>query len=281
MKVKCGYCGSFIDDTAEVCPNCGAVNEHVMRSADGIPKTIEQLKAFCKAKNLPLKEMRFFIGEDFKEPKAFGIFKDSDGSFVVYKNKGSGARAERYRGKDEAYAVNEIYQKLRSEIQIRREHNAAKNAAKAAPTSRNTKKRPSPMKIAIIIFIAVAALLCIFCAIDATNTPNNGYYKYNDNYYYCQDDSWYYYDAGAGYWYAASAIDSALNDNYSDYYEGSSYNGSGNITDFSDTSYYNEITNNSDYNDDWDGGDWDRAGGGWDADLTGWDADLTDWDTDW
>lgn len=55
---------------------------------------------------------------DFRQPKAFGIYKDSDGNFVVYKNKGDGTRAERYRGKDEAYAVNEIYQKLRSEIQI-------------------------------------------------------------------------------------------------------------------------------------------------------------------
>ena len=54
MKVKCDYCGSFIEDTDETCPNCGAVNSHLMRSADGVPKTIEELKAFAKAKNLPL-----------------------------------------------------------------------------------------------------------------------------------------------------------------------------------------------------------------------------------
>ena len=121
MKRKCDYCSGFIDDTEEVCPHCGGVNDHVMRSADGVPKTIEELKAFCRAKNLPLEKMRFYIGMDFRQPKAFGIYKDSDGNFVVYKNKGDGTRAERYRGKDEAYAVNEIYQKLRSEIQIRRE----------------------------------------------------------------------------------------------------------------------------------------------------------------
>lgn len=57
MKVKCDYCGSFIEDTDETCPNCGAVNSHLMRSADGVPKTIEELKAFAKAKNLPLEEM--------------------------------------------------------------------------------------------------------------------------------------------------------------------------------------------------------------------------------
>ena len=55
------------------CPNCGAVNENLMRSADGIPKTIEELKAFSDKHNLPLKDMRFFLGEDFKEPKAVSI----------------------------------------------------------------------------------------------------------------------------------------------------------------------------------------------------------------
>ena len=95
-----------------------------MRSADGVPKTIEELKAFAKAKNLPLEEMRFFIGVDYKEPKGFGIYEDQDGNFIVYKNKGDGTRAERYRGKDEAYAVNEIYQKMKTEVQIRREKTA-------------------------------------------------------------------------------------------------------------------------------------------------------------
>ena len=82
MKLKCNYCGSFIKDTDEKCPNCGAVNEHLMRSADGIPKTIEELKAFCQKHNLPLKQMRFFIGENFTEPKAFGIYKDDEGNFL-------------------------------------------------------------------------------------------------------------------------------------------------------------------------------------------------------
>ena len=81
MKLKCNYCGSFIKDTDEKCPNCGAVNEHLMRSANGIPKTIEELKAFCQKHNLPLKQMRFFIGENFTEPKAFGIYKDDEGNW--------------------------------------------------------------------------------------------------------------------------------------------------------------------------------------------------------
>ncbi len=75
MKIKCSYCGSLISDTDEVCPNCGAQNEGVARTADGVPKTIGELKSFCASHNMPLEKMRFFIGEDYKEPKAFGILK--------------------------------------------------------------------------------------------------------------------------------------------------------------------------------------------------------------
>ncbi len=52
MKVKCEYCGAHIDRTAEKCENCGAVNLHQMRSGDSVPKTIEELLAFAKEKNL-------------------------------------------------------------------------------------------------------------------------------------------------------------------------------------------------------------------------------------
>ena len=79
------------------------------------PKTIEELKAFCAEKGMPLEQMRFYIGEDFPEPRAFGIFQDENGEFVVYKNKADGTRSVRYHGTDEAYAVNELYEKLKSE----------------------------------------------------------------------------------------------------------------------------------------------------------------------
>ena len=60
--------------------------------------------------------MRFYIGENYKLPKAFGIYQDeASGDFIVYKNKADGTRVIRYQGGDEAYAVNEIYLKLQSE----------------------------------------------------------------------------------------------------------------------------------------------------------------------
>lgn len=33
MKIKCDYCGAYINDTDERCPNCGAVNNHLQRNA--------------------------------------------------------------------------------------------------------------------------------------------------------------------------------------------------------------------------------------------------------
>ena len=82
--------------------------------SDMRPKTIEELKQYCMDRGMPLERMRFFIGEDCREPRAFGIYRDGD-RFVVYKNKANGSRAVRYHGPDEAYAVNELYQKLLDE----------------------------------------------------------------------------------------------------------------------------------------------------------------------
>ena len=124
MKIKCDWCGSWINDFDQVCPNCGGVNNNYNRHANGVPQTIEELKAWAKEMNLPLEDMRTFIGEDYKGAKAFGIYKDeTDGTFVVYKNKEDGTRAVRYKGTDEAYAVNELDRKS-----VSKEYPSARNA---------------------------------------------------------------------------------------------------------------------------------------------------------
>lgn len=83
------------------------------------PKTIEEFKAFCAERNMPLEKMRFFIGEDYKPPRAFGIYACGDGTFVVYKNKDDGSRAIRYQGTDEAQACAILFEKMVSEIKKR------------------------------------------------------------------------------------------------------------------------------------------------------------------
>ena len=128
-SLVCKYCGAYINDTDEVCKECGATNEHYKRVSDGTPRTIEELKSWYKARKLPPEETtRFFIGRDIREPRAFGIYEDR-GKFIVYKNKANGERAIRYQGRDEAYAVNEIYLKLKEEILNQKKHNERKAVA--------------------------------------------------------------------------------------------------------------------------------------------------------
>ena len=61
-------------------------------------------------------EIRLFIGEDYKEPKAFGIYKDEEsGNYIVYKNKANGERAIRYQGNEEE-ASQILWDRLEEEI---------------------------------------------------------------------------------------------------------------------------------------------------------------------
>ncbi|MBQ1489722.1 MAG: zinc ribbon domain-containing protein [Eubacterium sp.] len=121
MQIRCDYCDNFLDDTMNFCPHCGAPVPHVIRSAsDRTPRTIEAMQAFCEERGIPAERMRFFIGRDYREPRAFGIYKDADGNFTVYKNKSDGTRLIRYHGPDEAFAVGEIFQKMLTEVRIRK-----------------------------------------------------------------------------------------------------------------------------------------------------------------
>ena len=126
MNIKCNYCGGMFDETLQKCPTCGASNSNVKRSTVDQPTTIEELKDWYKSKGLPPYETtRFFIGQNYKGARAFGIYKDEhSGKFVVYKNKDTGDRAVRYEGTDEAYAVNELFMRLKQEILEQKARNA-------------------------------------------------------------------------------------------------------------------------------------------------------------
>ena len=91
-----------------------------------IVNSIEELKQKCAEKNMPLEKMRFFIGEDRKEPKCFGVYQDErTGNWVVYKNKADGTRAVRYEGPDEARAAQEIWTKIGDEVKHRKDMHAS------------------------------------------------------------------------------------------------------------------------------------------------------------
>ena len=238
MREKCDYCGGYLPDTAEYCPNCGAANPHLARNAAGVPQTVEELKAFCAARKMPLKKMRFFIGDDCREAKAFGIYKDADGCFVVYKNKADGSRAVRYRGADEAYAVNELYQKLSSEVRLRRN----KVPPTGAKTTRQNEKLSQDGMTVMVIFLIILAMFVIMCL--SVDMKSDGYYCYDDDYYYYQNGTWFSYDESDG-WDYAETVDEDLTDNAYSYWQGSGYQSNFDAGDFSESEYYT-VTDDSD-----------------------------------
>ena len=290
MKVKCEYCGNFIPDTEEICPVCGAPNEHMVRSGDGIPKTIEELKAYAVSKGLPLEQMRFFIGEDIREPKAFGIYQDVGGDFIVYKNKSNGERVVRYRGSDEAYAVNELYQKMRSEVTDQK----AKIAAGEGKPKKQKSGGGRGKVILIVLAIIIAGVAGIFGA--AVKMPDNGYYLYQNDYFYTQDmgENWFEYEEDVDNWFAIPSVDDELYDNWKKYkiadletepaYESVYYPDIRNSDtwDEYDLDQYdsgNDSYDNTDNTDTWDD-DWDDDDMDWDSDYD-WDDSGSDWDSDW
>ena len=269
MKVKCSYCGQYYDDNIAQCPNCGSPNEHLHRTSDAVPKTIEELKQYCEANGFTPERTRFFIGEDYKKPRAFGIYKDDAGEFVVYKNKADGSRAVRYRGKDEAYAVNELYERLQSEILNQKSHHVERQKQKAVKTVR--KQQNSGIYRAVIYCVIAVVGVNLFMHAVA-NKFKNGYYHYNDTYYYSLDDTWYYFDNDYNNWYPASSTPEDLTQNADEFYTSEYYDYGSGTTNFSNTDFYSdweESRSNSDSDSD----------SGWDS--SDWDSGDTDWDSDW
>ena len=275
------------------------------------PQTIEELKAFCLSKGMPLEQMRFFIGEDYRGARAFGIYKDDDGEFVVYKNKSDGSRAVRYKGPDEAIAVNELYEKLKTETETRRQRSRAASGVRqtvgagsseaAAQEQRSGgSSGRSILRFAVPLIIAYFVITTIFSmigSIGSVSRPHRGYYtihrsgvhslgspvsyEYYDPVYYFVDNDWYYYDYDEDDWQYAEEVPEELQQDYEKYYLSDYYNDDYDFSDFKDSDFYVDYLES--YYDDEDDYDWDDDdydyGSGWDYDD--WDSGDTDWDSDW
>ena len=263
MQVKCNYCGALIEETSETCPKCGAPLSGSHRTAKEQPKTIAELQEWYVAHHLPPEEItRFFIGKNITEPKAFGIYRDGNGDFVAYKNKSTGERAIRYKGADEQYAVNELYQRLKAEIADQK----GNRPSSQQPVVDNTKKKKKKKGclIAIIILCVIGILGAIF-----DKTPPNGYYHYNGAQYYHQGSSWYYYDKEKDDWFPSTEEIDIDKKNAKDFQTDQHYG-----KDFESSSWY-DSGSHSDDNDSWDNDS------DWDSGSDSWDSGSTDWDSDW
>ena len=280
---KCPYCGGVVRSDAAKCPGCGAPNElYVADTPRTIfqPKTIEELQEYCAERGMPLLRMRFFIGEDFKEPRAFGIYRDGN-NVVVYKNKADGSRAIRYSGPDEARGVGELYQKLLQECHNRGIYPDGKPAepvsrsgSGGASGGRKRGKRNLPGFILLALFLAV---MLVFSAMGGISNHRrhayDGYYAFSDEQvYYRYGDDWYASDYGdeENDWDFAS-FDPP--EDYEDYKLGSRWDSDWGVGDFKDSDTWEYVhpssSGSSSYDDDYD------------SDYDDWDSGDTDWDSDW
>ena len=264
MKIKCDFCGSVIDETMKNCPSCGAPLSGKNRTSSEQPKTIEELQVWYNAHHLPPEEVtRFFIGKNITEPKAFGIYKNFNGDCVVYKNKSTGERVIRYQGADEAYAVNELYQRLKAEIVDQKANRSTPNRPVNVQQIQPTKRKPRKTGCLIIIIIfAIGFLMAIF-----DKSAPNGYYNYQGTQYYHQGSTWYYYDSDVDDWFKSKDID--IDEDNAEDYRIDNHVGK----DFEASSWYDAGSHSDDY--DWDDDD------DWDSGSDSWDSGSTDWDSDW
>lgn len=316
MKIQCEYCDSMIDDSLNECPYCGAMVTHGAATSVK-PVTIEELISWYASKSLPPYEVtRFFLGQDIKEARAFGIYRTDDGNVVVYKNKDDGSRAIRYSGTDEAFAVNEILMKLKEEI-IRQKYgktrgNRANSGATGASYSNpqedsyanvvrskpvnntnNGKSRKSPLGL-ILLLVGIAIVFFICCGSFGScvggklisqpininsGSGNNG--SSGSSTYYPTGSSGYDYDYDD---YSSGSSGSYYDDDddddwSSDFYTTSEWNNSTQYDDFDDDndSWFDNDDSWFDDDDSWDWGSDDSWD--WGSDDS-WDFG-SDWGSDW
>ena len=260
---KCKFCGATVRSDERTCPQCGGTNDSFVADTPRtvfLPKTIAELQEYCAERGMPLLRMRFFIGENFKEPRAFGIYQDGN-DFVVYKNKSDGSRAIRYRGPDEAHAVNELFMKLLEECHHRGIYPDGKPSSSV--TRSGYSKSRSNLSSAIPGLCIIGAILIAFLFIfSGSGGHRRGYYRFPNSrgIYYHIGSEWY--ESSGSSWYETSAPSG----NYDDAYLGDSFSSGWGVSDFRNSSAYEDYqdrhsSSSSDY-DDWDMGD-------------------TDWDSDW
>ena len=260
---KCPFCGATVQSNERTCPQCGAANDQYVAETQRtvfLPKTIDELKEYCAQRGMPLLRMRFFVGEDFREPKAFGIYKDGD-RYVVYKNKANGERAIRYQGPDEAYAVNELFQKLLEECHNRGIYPDGKpegTSGSRSVSQRKSRNRISPLYIVIVCLCALGFIL-----FASGSHKNDGYYKSGSRVVYRYGNDWYYYSDYSHDWYEGADLHYTTED---DAYLGTDYNSDWGTSNFKTSSTWESIRESHSSSS---------------SDYDSWDSSDTDWDSDW
>ena len=226
---KCSFCGAVITSDEKTCKNCGAENPNYTEDSPRKifnPRTIEELKEYCAERGMPLYRMRFFVGEDFQEARAFGIYKAGENRFVVYKNKADGTRAVRYDGPDEAFAVKELFDKLLSECHNRGiypDGPVQRSSGSAGNTQR--KKNAFLRHPVLFVILGIAAIILSIVSVNkiseairvqaATNRQVEAF-RENPNSFDSKQfgNKWYTYDVSSETIVVTDTSNNHLNDGY-------------------------------------------------------------------
>ena len=172
--------------------------------------------------------------------------------------------AIRYQGKDEEYAVNELYQRLKDEIVHQKQLNSNKRKGVfSSASSKGFSNKNSGSKLAQLVnkiwIIAVIVILINSFLVTPFKNRHNGYYQYDSNVLYNYQGDWYYWDytdwepleqlAGPD---VAREVSKELESDYDEYYLSEKWNSSYSFDNWDNSSYYEEYHSNdtSDYNSD-------------------------------
>lgn len=246
--------------------------------------SIEEFKNLFEEFGINSEKVRFYIGEYHLGPKAFGIYQENE-DFIVYKVKDDGSTSIRYKGPDEVYACNELYQKFLEELSKR-----VSLSKKYNPYSELTYAQENKLKIEKIkkqreaqrkqriffaifggLFTVLFLSLVIYSCSNEKNIENDihtntHYYTYHNHYYSHYNDYWYSYNPMNHSWILYYPYINEY-DLWDPIYDIDDYG----IDEFDYHDYYNNQDHEDDYsnnNDTWESQDWSND-------------TFTDWGSDW
>ena len=239
--------------------------------------SIEEFRQFAADRHLPLEKMRFALGENKgNEPRWFYIYYDVyTDEYVVAKNKDTGAKFDRYRGKSESEACQILYDKMDEESRNRGLVLDPNDSKRKKDTHTYSGKRYDMfvLKLFLIPLVIMPLIGVLIFLVVVWRSEFSGYYDINGSHYYFNGyNSWYVYDEDDNDWYKDTTMkyDSSY-DTYTER-ENEFFKDTDNGKSFYDSEYYHDYSNSSDSN----------SGGSYDSNsFDSWDSGDTNWSSDW
>lgn len=228
--------------------------------------SIEEFRNVFREFGIDEDNVRFYLGKYHLSPKAFGIYQIAD-NYIVYKVKANGETSIRYEGKDEQYAVKELYLKFLQEVSKRTGLNEKYNPYydpnykvdnRVKQKEYYEKKKKRLKYVYTFVFIVIAIIVISFIILPKVESKPK-YYQYQNRYYSKYNNNWYYWNDISDEW----VVFYPANSEYSNYYEIDD-------PDYRDYDRYEIPSNGShdSYSDSFDSYDFGSDG-------------YTDWDSDW